>query len=225
MTILAPEPRDRVVAKYAMTESELTAVLAQHHLQQTSVAHLVTIYFDDPDGRMYADHFRKTDRRFKVRLRKRDDVSVVEVKLKGGHGEKLRQLPAAEYDASAQQFVRACLDSAFEPGFAAGIEGKLKPVVTTSFQRTVWQLSPGEELLVDRDLVLQRGERKARLAEGFVVVEILSGSKNGAALRLFKHSGHRRVRFSKFTAALDLLQSDRAKAHNPELLRMLFDAD
>ena len=185
--------------------------------------HFSTVYFDDQDDRCYADQFRKSARRFKVRLRSVDGLTVLEVKLKGGRGERLRTLPAAGLDANGIDFIRECLDSAFEPSFARGVEQRLRPVVETEFERELWGSDAGHRLSADTEVVLRVGGREARLLHDLALIELTASVDPLAIAQWLQAHGFSAVGFSKFGAALDLLRSERVRSHKPGLLPRLFE--
>lgn len=202
--------------------SSALAALTSTPWELLSKDHLTTVYFDDADDRCYADQFRKTSRRFKVRLRTVGGESTLEVKLKGGRGESLRSLASTELDARAVEFIRACLDAAFEPGFARGIERQLRPVVTTDFHRASWGTARTPRLSIDTEVELRVGARVARLRPELALVELPQLQEAEQELAWLTQQDFRAVGFSKFGAALDLLRSDRVRSHKPQLLQSLF---
>ena len=184
-----------------------------------------TVYFDDEEDRCYADQFRKSARRFKVRLRRVDAGSTLEVKLKGGRGEPLRSRAATEIDADAVAFIRECLDSAFEPGFARGVEQRLRPVVETEFVRELWGYRGDHALSVDTDVVLRVDDQAARLLPGLALIELARFADEAGVPQWLHEHGFKAVGFSKFGAAQDLLRSERVRSHKPGLLPSLFALD
>lgn len=182
---------------------------------------LVTQYFDTPDGKLFADQFRKTKRRFKIRSRQiGNNQPVLEVKVKGSlHPKRIWVAePGLTIENGGREFIREVLDTAFDPLFVRRIEQDIEVVATTTFDRASY-LSEDELHLFDFDtnIELKTQNSLAKLNPDYILLELSSGNGEVSIPVDWKPR-----KFSKFGATLDLLTGERVRSHKLGLLEKLF---
>lgn len=208
------------VRKFFLTETEINNTFAFDSI--TAPIRLTTSYFDTPDGRLFADQFRKTKRRFKIRSRtSTNGESALEVKVKGSLHPKRIWLaePGITLENGGREFIRSVIDTAFDPMFARRIEQELQVVATTSFNRSSYQTQDLMHVLdFDTDVELSTNSSVATLKPKFTLLEL--SSKNNEILVPAEWKPRK---FSKFGATLDLLTGERVRSHKLGLLEKLFE--
>ncbi len=208
------------VRKFFLTETEINNTFAFDSI--TAPIRLTTSYFDTPDGRLFADQFRKTKRRFKIRSRtSTNGESVLEVKVKGSLHPKRIWLaePGITLENGGREFIRSVIDTAFDPMFARRIEQELQAVATTSFNRSSYQTQDLMHILdFDTDVELSTNSSVATLKPKYTLLEL--SSKNNEILVPAEWKPRK---FSKFGATLDLLTGERVRSHKLGLLEKLFE--
>ncbi len=190
--------------------------------KQIEPVKLVTTYFDTPDGKLFADQFRKTKRRFKIRSRVvGKSQPIIEVKVKGSlHPQRIWTAePGMTLDNGGREFIRHVIDTAFDPLFVRRIEQELQVVATTSFDRASY-LSEDELHLFDFDtnVELSTLNSVAVMNPNFVLLELSNASDEPLVPADWKPR-----KFSKFGATLDLLTGERIRSHKLGLLEKLFE--
>ncbi len=183
---------------------------------------LTTTYFDTPDGKLFADQFRKTKRRFKIRSRVvGDGLPVLEVKVKGSlHPQRIWTAePGMTLENGGREFVRHVIDTAFDPLFVRRIEQDLQAVATTTFDRASY-LSLDELHLFDFDtnVELSTSKSSAVMKPEYTLLELSNASSD-----LVVPADWKPRKFSKFGATLDLLTGERVRSHKLGLLEKLFE--
>lgn len=207
------------VKKYFVAESEIDSVFAFHGEANSEL--LVTEYFDTPDNRLFADQFRKTTRRFKIRSRRiGESLPIMEVKVKGSQNPKRiwESEPGTTLENGGQEFIRKALDEAFDTLFARRIEQQLKVVATTKFERTSYLAEDKKNLFdFDRNIELLTTKGSAKMKPDLVLIELSSLDEQKTVPESWKS-----VKFSKFGATLDLLSGERVRSHKLGVLDELF---
>lgn len=208
------------VKKYFLRQEEINDALSI----STTIApvKLTTTYFDTPDGKFFADQFRKTKRRFKIRLRQAGDTPpVLEVKVKGSlHPQRIWLAePGVTLDNGGREFIRHVIDTAFDPLFVRRIEQQLQEVATTTFDRSSY-LSQDQKHMFDFDtnVVLSTKQSSAVMKSEFTLLELSSMNAD-----LILPTDWKPRKFSKFGATLDLLTGERVRSHKLGLLNKLFE--
>lgn len=166
-----------------------------------------TTYFDTEDFALYLDAARKRPQRFKARVRRYVDSSLImlEVKTKDRRGktEKLRRrFVGDESDVGAAMV-----------GFVAEILGDdaaegLRPTLVTTFTRTTLLGADGESrFTIDHDL---RGARPngAMVDQPSVVIESKTNGPASALDRWLWSRGNRPAKISKYCTMLAALEPD-----------------
>ncbi len=229
MISLHPKPevfstnfRDRTVdvQKFFLKQDAMNSTFQFSQLVQP--VKLVTSYFDTPDGKLFADQFRKTKRRFKIRSRIiGDGQPVIEVKVKGSlHSQRIwTAKPGMTLENGGREFIRHVIDTAFDPLFVRRIEQELQVVATTSFDRASY-LSEDELHLFDFDtnVELSTLNSTAVMNPQYTLLELSNASSEQIVPTEWKPR-----KFSKFGATLDLLTGDRIRSHKLGLLEKLFE--
>lgn len=190
----------------------LLAALTEHHRVLLAGASLLaryeTLYFDTPSLDFYHDHRRGRRPRHKVRIRHYPDrrVSYFEVKTKTNHETTVKHRHGRPYGDS--RLVPADLALALEmTGVAATT---LAPAAWTNFHRlTLLASSAIERVTIDLGIHFRRESSERRL-DGTVLVEVKQGHRDprSPAMLAIRHLGGRRVRASKYAAAIALLVPD-----------------
>lgn len=207
------------VKKYFLKSEEIEA-----NFQFTQIIEpvkLVTQYFDTPDGKLFADQFRKTRRRFKIRSRQvADGLPVLEVKVKGSVHPKRIWIaePGITLENGGREFIREVIDEAFDPLFVRKIEQELEIVATTSFNRASY-LSEDEQHLFDFDTDVELKTQNSIAVMNPIYTLLELSSKNAETLVPLDWKPRK---FSKFGATLDLLTGERVRSHKLGLLEKLF---
>jgi len=208
------------VKKYFLKQDDLNSAFKFESVVQS--VRLITTYFDTPDGKLFADQFRKTKRRFKIRSRVvGDGLPILEVKVKGSlHPQRIWTAePGMTLENGGREFIREVLDTAFDPLFVRRIEQDLKAVATTSFDRASY-LSDDENHLFDFDtnVELSTLNSKAVMKPEYTLLELSNVNADEVVPAEWKPR-----KFSKFGATMDLLTGERIRSHKLGLLEKLFE--
>ncbi len=212
--------KDVDVRKYFLKEAEIDAEI--QFSEKVASVRLETTYFDTPDGRLFADQFRKTKRRFKVRSRViGGGQPELEVKVKGSlHPQRIWIAePGITFENGGREFIRNVIDTAFDPLFARKIEQEMTAVAITVFDRASY-LTEDENHLFDFDtnVELSTPKSSAVLKPGLTLLELSSTNSEQLVPITWKPR-----KFSKFGATLDLLTGERVRSHKLGLLEKLFE--
>lgn len=209
----------RIDRKYVLPVALVAEMLGEHpRLRALEIAGrrragYESVYFDTPDLASYRGAAHSRRRRFKVRTRSYTDSGdcVVEVKVKGGRGETVKErLPYPRADAAritgeGRAFVERVLGATVPD--AASLVETFAPTLLTTYDRTTL-VDPVAGTRVTCDVAL----RCARVDDGAQVVlddHVLLESKSpGAATVLDRWlwaRGHRPERISKYCVGLAAL--------------------
>ena len=204
-------------------------------------------YFDTPGLEAFMLAARKRRRRFKVRTRTYLDSGLcfLEVKTRGARGTTVKRRmgyhpdDASRLTGSGRAFVAACLASTGVTGPAAAqqVAATLRPVLTTTYERTTLHLPDAEaRATIDTALTWRRltpaaHERTATVAgapqalrpahltaaiddgepvavAGVAVVETKNPATPSPADRALWDAGHRPTRISKYATGMALLHPE-----------------
>jgi hypothetical protein len=208
------------VRKFFLKQTDIEAALSVN--EKSTAVRLTTTYFDTPDGRLFADQFRKTQRRFKIRSRKiGDGPPVLEVKVKGSLNPQRIWLaePGMTLENGGREFIRNVIDTAFDPLFVRRIEQQLQEVATTSFDRASYVTEDQCHLFdFDTNVELSTQQSVAILKPQYTLLELSSVNNEKLVPAEWKPR-----KFSKFGATLDLLTGERVRSHKLGLLEKLFE--
>jgi hypothetical protein len=208
------------VKKYFLTQDEIQEALTFSNL--VAPIRLVTTYFDTPDGKLFADQFRKTKRRFKIRLRQvGDSQPILEVKVKGSlHPQRIWLAePGVTLDNGGREFIRTVIDTAFDPLFVRRIEQQLQEVATTTFDRSSYlDQEQKHQFDFDTNVLLSTVQSSAEMKSEYTLLELSSMNAD-----LILPTDWKPRKFSKFGATMDLLTGERVRSHKLGLLSKLFE--
>ncbi|TDQ53299.1 polyphosphate polymerase domain-containing protein [Actinorugispora endophytica] len=183
-------------------------------------------YLDTPDLLTFRHHRQERRRRFKIRTRTYLDsaLTMFEVKLKGGRGATDKQrVPhdgrPGELTAEARAFLGRTLRD-----YGADVPGALLPVATTDYRRsTVVAFSGRERITCDSGLVCSYGGHSAAMRPDLVLLEVKTLEGTTDTERLLHRLGLRPVSFSKYGAAVAVMNPGAGANRWRRPLRLCFD--
>lgn len=171
-------------------------------------------YFDTPDFRACRAHIQQRRRRWKFRSRLyvEDAFCRLEVKARDGNGLTSKYFcdidPSrhGQLDEHGAEFLRTQLR---ELGFhdACALAPTLAPTLEATYRRSTLA-APGHALRVTLDEAVSctRHDHVVEVDPRFTIVETKGGVLPGAADRLLRDLGQRPRSFSKYAAALSLIE-------------------
>lgn len=198
----------RVDSKFALPRAQLSQLLlalAPSYLLLRSAGQpagsYLTLYFDSAGHQFLHDHLRGRRPRHKLRIRHYPDrkLSMLEVKTRTPGNRTEKQLRSRVFGSSEL--------SAEDGQWAAELTGTSQPLsltAWTSCQRlTLLGRRSNERVTIDLNISLGTG-RGARLLRDTVLVELkqLHRAEESPALQALREAGARRVRLSKYVAAM-----------------------
>ena len=220
------ELQRRVDRKYLLPSALLDGLLTRLHAGyqivrsgDTRVAHYDTLYFDTVERRMYDDHRRGRDPRYKVRLRHHLDrrLSFLEIKCKRGrHTSKMRMnrpYGDTRLDGDAWRFIES--HCPISPAL-------LLPCVSVDYRRvTLVGGTTDERVTLDWAICFRDRSRHAAFP-GLVIVEIKQRrcSNTSPAIHAIRALHLREARVSKYCLATATLAPVRANVFKPMLTAM-----
>lgn len=171
-------------------------------------------YFDTPDFRACREHIQQRRRRWKFRSRLyvEDRFCRLEVKARDGSGITRKFFCDIDPDGHGHldrrgtEFLRAQLD---ELGFhdTEALTASLRPTLRATYRRsTLAARGHALRVTLDEAVSCSRNGHVVELDPGFVIVETKGGVLPGAADRLLRDLGQRPRSFSKYAAALSLIE-------------------
>jgi len=171
-------------------------------------------YFDTPDFHACRAHIQQRRRRWKFRSRLyvEDGFCRLEVKARGGNGLTSKYFCDIEpghhgtLDHHGTEFLRSQLDDlGFHDG--AALATTLRPTLEATYRRSTLA-APGLALRVtlDEAVACTRSGHTVELDPRYAIVETKGGVLPGAADRLLRELGQRPRSFSKYAAALSLIE-------------------
>lgn len=165
-----------------------------------------SVYFDTPRLRFYRDHVQGRRQRHKVRTRRYvdSDLTMLEVKEKGGRGETVKHRTGWSPDElfhlgrDGRGFVDELLDGAPEAT-------ELGPSLISRYARTTFvHPEAGLRLTCDVDLSFVSPHRSSLVPSGQVLVETKAAASPSLADRVLHRYGQREVSVSKYCAGIAL---------------------
>lgn len=162
-------------------------------------------YFDTPDLVTFRQHRQQRRRRFKIRTRSYLDsgLTMLEVKLKGARGvtDKRRTPHDGRPDELTPAAARFLGEVLYDYG--AAVPRPLTAVAVTDYQRTTLvALSGTERITCDTGLVCWHAGQEVRMRDDVVLLEVKTRRGITATERLLHCHGVRAVSFSKYAAAI-----------------------
>ncbi len=196
-------------------------------------------YYDTADLGSFQDAARKRPRRFKVRARTYLDggATYLEVKTRSARGQTVKsRIPALvtaheQLEPEEHHFIADTLDrriSRRPPSAASQVELermilRLRPTMSTEYQRTTFLVADRSRLTIDHALCVSDVDGRSRHLIEHVVVETKSSRRPSLVDRLLWDAGHRPVTFSKFGTGLALLHPELPASKWNRVLRQQLD--
>lgn len=166
-------------------------------------------YFDTPDLLTARAHVQGRRRRWKARSRLyvEDGLCRLELKLRDGHGVTRKVFHPSSRDGYG------VLDDAGRAFLATQLQlhdlplpSALEPAAEARYERaTLADPATGTRLTVDLGVRVTRGRCTVAVDPGHVVLETKGGRAPAAADRLLQHLGARPLSFSKYAAAVSVI--------------------
>lgn len=201
----------------------LTANQAAHLFERCDNLEVVTVnglaqsnyesvYYDTPDLRSYTDAAHSRRRRYKVRTRTYldTDTTLVEVKVKSGRGETIKErIPSTaaariQLSESEQHFVASTLERNGISQPSRLVEN-MAPALTTTYKRATLLAPDGSRTTIDTRLACARAHENVEFPD-LVLIETKSTSTATPIDKLLWNGGHRPQSVSKFAAGIALLE-------------------
>lgn len=210
---------DRQESKYVVPAKLIGPTLDRLHgdfdaltIDDRNVFGYDTVYFDTEDLLAYRQHAGGRRLRFKARSRRYidSDLCFAEIKLKGRRDRTIKhriRIPAGDHGmgtAAAADFFSAAVVDTYGPKHVP----TLVPTLRMRFDRvTLVGTSGPERVTIDHGLrfVTPTGQRAAA-TDDLVIVEVKSVNGHGAADRVFRATGRRGERCSKYCIGLNLVR-------------------
>ena len=169
-----------------------------------------SVYFDTDDFAVYRLTAQRRRRRFKLRTRSYLDTGgcFLEVKTKGGRGTTVKtRVPWDPADRDrlgrdGREFAASVLG---DSGADAALAQRLRPSLSSTYQRTTLLLPCGSRATIDTDLRWSTPGGAAASVPGHVIIETKSAQRRSHLDDALWRAGHRPNGVSKFgigTAAL-----------------------
>jgi len=225
----------RVDRKYAMTEADAAAVLAElpAHTRVLSMEGrrafaYESFYFDTPDLLSFRMAALGRRRRFKLRTRSYVDTedAFLELKTRGARSATVKE--RIEYAfADREALTDEGREYAAEGLDLLGIPDpdalELRPTLATRYHRTTL-LAPdgGGRATIDTDLSWELAEGETLRVPGLVIIETKSGLRTGDLDRLLWRHGIRPSTISKYGTGLAALRPDLPSNKWARVLRRRF---
>ncbi|MEY9212729.1 polyphosphate polymerase domain-containing protein [Thermobifida halotolerans] len=183
-------------------------------------------YLDTPDLLTFRQHRQGRRRRFKIRTRSYLDsgLTMLEVKLKGARGvtDKRRTVHdgrPGELTPAAARFLRDVMD-----GYGAELPRPLRVSAVTDYRRTTLvAFSGAERVTCDTGLVCAHAGQTAAMREDLALLEVKTRGGVTGVERLLHRHGLRPVGFSKYAAAVAVVNPGLGGNRWSRVLRRCFD--
>ena len=183
-------------------------------------------YLDTPDLLTFRQHRQQRRRRFKIRTRSYldSDLTMLEVKLKGARGvTDKRRTPhdgrPGELTPAGAAFLRDVLDE-----YGAAPPRPLRVAAVTDYRRTTLvELSGTERITCDTGLVCRHAGQVATMREDLMLLEVKTRHGMTGTERLLHRHGVRPVSFSKYAAAVAVVNPGMGANRWSRVLRRCFD--
>lgn len=180
-----------------------------------------SVYFDTPRLQFYRDHVQGRRVRHKVRTRRYvdSDLTMLEVKAKGGRGETVKHRTEASelfrLGACGRRFVDELLEG--QPDAA-----DLRPVLISRYSRATFvHAEAGLRLTCDVDLSFASPMTDAAVPTGRVLVETKASGSPSPVDRILHRVSQRAVSISKYCAGIALTHGAPANRWHRVLNRYL----
>lgn len=226
--------RVRACRKYVVPAELFEEVVAKHLGAdfgiltdgERTVFRYSSTYLDTPDLLTFRQHRQERRRRFKIRTRTYVDsaLTMVETKLRSGRGTTDKR--RVRHDGRPDELTRSAVDFLRRTlrDYGTELPEPLLPAATTDYLRsTLVSLTGQERITCDTALVCRHRGHSAAMRPDLVLVEVKSAKGATGTDRLLHGYGLRPVSFSKYGAAVTVLNPAMGGNRWKRTLRRCFD--